>query len=170
MRLTCRLLIPLLFAILCAGSGAWANERTIAMNFSDAEIESVVKSISEFTGKSFIIDDKVRGKKITVISPLRLNPDEAWDVFTAILNVKGFAVVPSGKVYFAYAVVVSADGKGYTAEAAGDLDGDGSAQYWGFLLPDGNGAKVTAPIGCDVNVLQGGHLGPCDLTFGQSVF
>ena len=72
--------------------------RTVAMNFKDAELEAVVKFISELTGKNFILDEKVRGK-VTVISPTQLTVDEAYEVFQAILGVKGFTIVPAGKVY-----------------------------------------------------------------------
>src|SRR5205809_99188 len=39
--------------------------------------------------------DRVRGK-VTIISPTRITPDEAYLVFQSVLQVKGFTTVPSG--------------------------------------------------------------------------
>ncbi|GAB4277131.1 MAG: type II secretion system secretin GspD [Deferrisomatales bacterium] len=78
---------------------ARANDRPITMNFKDAELEAVVQFISEITGRNFILDEKVRGK-VTVISPTQVTVDEAYEVFQAILGVKGFTIVPaSDNVY-----------------------------------------------------------------------
>ncbi len=85
------LLVLLAFA---ARSSAAAVPRSVTMNFKGAEIEAVVQFVSELTGKNFIMDEKVRGK-VTVISPGKITPDEAYEVFQAILHVKGFTIVPA---------------------------------------------------------------------------
>jgi type II secretory pathway component GspD/PulD (secretin) len=59
------------------------------------DIPVLAKFVSEVTGRNFIVDDRVRGK-VTVISPTRLTPDEAYLVFESVLQVKGFATLPSG--------------------------------------------------------------------------
>ncbi|GAB6063677.1 type II secretion system secretin GspD [Deferrisoma palaeochoriense] len=84
--------VPLLLALTGPLARAEAP-KALTMNFKDAEIEAVVQFISELTGKNFILDEKVRGK-ITVIAPERISPEEAFQVFQAILNVKGFTIVP----------------------------------------------------------------------------
>jgi type IV pilus assembly protein PilA len=80
----------------------------------------------------------------------------------------GFA--PEGLVYFSYAVAVSADGAGFTSEAAGDIDGNGTAQFWGEVVLDGAGAIVPPSLGCAVAFLTPGQIGPCAAIFGQSEF
>ncbi len=57
----------------------------------------MVKFISDLTGKNFVLDDRVKGK-ISIFSPTKLSIDEAYNVFTSVLELKGFTVVPSGKV------------------------------------------------------------------------
>jgi general secretion pathway protein D len=72
-----------------------ADEATIALNFQDVELPVLAKFVSEVTGRNFIVDDRVRGK-VTIISPTRITPDEAYVVFQSVLQVKGFTTVPSG--------------------------------------------------------------------------
>jgi general secretion pathway protein D len=70
----------------------------IVLNFSDVDISTMVKFISDLTGKNFILDDRVKGK-ISVYSPSKLTVDEAFNVFTSVLELKGFSVVQTGRVY-----------------------------------------------------------------------
>ncbi|MBE0616404.1 MAG: type II secretion system secretin GspD, partial [Proteobacteria bacterium] len=75
-------------------------DRRITLNFKDAELNAVVQFISEVTGKSFILDaDQRQWGKVTLISPLQVNLEEAYEIFQAMLNIKGFTIVPTGKVY-----------------------------------------------------------------------
>ena len=77
---------------------------------------------------------------------------------------------PSGRVFFAYAIAVSGDGSGYTAEAAGDLDEDAASQHWVASVPPSTGVLVPAPVGCDLSQVVPNMIQPCHATFGQSVF
>ncbi len=81
-----------------AGSGTaqiTLQEDLVNLDFADAEIQDVVKQISEITGKNFILDERVRGK-ITIISPTRVTIDEAYRVFESVLQVKGFTTITVG--------------------------------------------------------------------------
>ncbi len=69
--------------------------RQITMDFNDADLQVLVKFMSELTGRNFILDERVRGK-VTIISPSRITVDEAYKVFEAVLDVKGFTTVPVG--------------------------------------------------------------------------
>ena len=90
-----RILVAALFFVLMA-LPAWAG-KGVVLNFSDVDIATMVKFISDLTGKNFILDDRVKGK-ISVYSPAKLTTDEAFNVFTSVLEMKGFTVIPSGKV------------------------------------------------------------------------
>ena len=69
----------------------------VVLNFTDVDISTMVKFISDLTGKNFIMDDRVKGK-ISVFSPAKLTNEEAYNVFTSVLELKGFTVVSAGKV------------------------------------------------------------------------
>ncbi|MGA7827613.1 MAG: type II secretion system secretin GspD [Geobacteraceae bacterium] len=77
---------------------AYGYTKGIVLNFSDVDISTMVKFISDLTGKNFIMDDRVKGK-ISVFSPAKISTDEAFNVFTSVLELKGFAVVKTGKFY-----------------------------------------------------------------------
>lgn len=66
-----------------------------SFDFPNADIQDVVKAISELTGKNFIIDPGVRGK-ITIIAPSKITVAEAYKAFLSALAINGYAVVPSG--------------------------------------------------------------------------
>jgi general secretion pathway protein D len=70
----------------------------VVMNFTEVDISTMVKFISELTGKNFVLDERVKGK-ISVFSPAKLTTDEAFALFTSVLELKGFTVVQSGKIY-----------------------------------------------------------------------
>lgn len=90
----------LLIVLTLAAPAAFAEQsgEPMLLNIKNADIEVVVKTFSELTGKSFILDEKVRGQ-ITVYGPTPVAPSEAYEVFQAILGVKGFTIVPAGKVF-----------------------------------------------------------------------
>lgn len=69
--------------------------KTWKINLKDADISALVSEVSEITGKNFIVDSRVKGT-ITVISAKPLKSDEVYELFLGVLNVNGFAAVPSG--------------------------------------------------------------------------
>jgi general secretion pathway protein D len=75
-----------------------AAAKGVVLNFSDVDISTMVKFISDLTGRNFIMDDRVKGK-ISVFSPAKLSNDDAFNVFTSVLELKGFTVVQAGRVY-----------------------------------------------------------------------
>ena len=74
---------------------AWAQSFTL--NLQDAEIQTLITTVSEVTGKNFIVDPRVKGK-VTVISARPLRDDEVYQVFLSVLKVHGYVAVPSGGV------------------------------------------------------------------------
>jgi general secretion pathway protein D len=75
-----------------------ALAKGVVLNFTDVDISTMVKFISDLTGKNFVMDDRVKGK-ISVYSPAKISTEDAFNVFTSVLELKGFTIVPAGKVY-----------------------------------------------------------------------
>ena len=74
-----------------------AAQEGITLDFKGIELADLIQTISELTGKNFLYDDSVKGK-VTIISPKTMSLDEAYQLFLTVLSVKGYTVVPSGKV------------------------------------------------------------------------
>ena len=72
-------------------------QRYVTIDFNDVDINLFIKYISELTQKNFIVDRQVQGK-VTVISPTQVSADDAYRVFESVLEVNGYAAVPSGSV------------------------------------------------------------------------
>jgi len=73
----------------------------IALDFNDVEIPVFVRFISELTGKNFVLDETIKkqGGKISVFSPTKVSPDQAYSMFVSALEAARLAVVPKGSVY-----------------------------------------------------------------------
>jgi general secretion pathway protein D len=94
--LTALLLVFSCTSILAADPPAGTKQtEKVTFNFVDVDLASVTKFISEITGKNFIFDERLKGK-ITIIAPSKLSADDAFSLFTSVLELKGFTVVPSG--------------------------------------------------------------------------
>jgi general secretion pathway protein D len=67
----------------------------IIFDFVDVEITTIIKFISEITGNNFVFDERIKGK-ITIIAPTKLSINESFRLFTSILTLKGYTIIPSG--------------------------------------------------------------------------
>ncbi len=67
----------------------------VTLNLKAADLSAVISTISEITGKNFIIDPRVKGK-VTIISSHPMKEKEVYEVFLTVLEVHGYAAVPSG--------------------------------------------------------------------------
>ena len=74
-----------------------AGDDYITLNFSNIDIAALVKVMSEFTRKNFILDEKVTGK-VTLMTPTKISPGEAYQVFLSALEIKGFTAVEDGRI------------------------------------------------------------------------
>jgi len=70
---------------------------TVQINFRDADIRSVIESVAEITGKSFVLDPRVKGK-VTIISPQPIDSDLLYQAILSAIQVQGFQAVEDGAV------------------------------------------------------------------------
>ena len=74
-----------------------ASQENWKINLKNADIREFVTQVSAITGKSFIVDPRVKGN-VTVISNPSMDTPAVYELFLAVLRVHGFAAVPSGNV------------------------------------------------------------------------
>ncbi|HSE83614.1 MAG TPA: secretin N-terminal domain-containing protein, partial [Thermodesulfobacteriota bacterium] len=61
---------------------------------AEMDIRDLVQTVSEITGETFILDESVRGRRITVITPREgFKKQNTLALFEAILDLNGFAIV-----------------------------------------------------------------------------
>lgn len=72
--------------------GASKEEEKVTINFVDVDLPVVARFFSEITKKNFIFDERVKGK-ITIIAPSKISVDDAFNLFTSVLALKGFTFV-----------------------------------------------------------------------------
>jgi len=90
------LLIFVLFSLFHCISNAMAEDE-VTLNLKDADISTLISTVSQLTGKNFVVDPRVKGK-VTVVSASPLSKDEIYPIFLSILEVHGFATVPVGDI------------------------------------------------------------------------
>lgn len=66
-------------------------------NLRNADIRAVIAEVSRVTGKNFLIDPRVQGK-ISIVSTTPMSDKELYQVFLSMLQVSGYAAIPSGSV------------------------------------------------------------------------
>jgi general secretion pathway protein D len=79
----------------------------ITLNFVNAEIDTVARTLAGLTGRQLVVDPRVKGN-ITLSTEKPVSPATAWNQFLAALRLQAFSVV---EVNGLYKVVPEADAK-----------------------------------------------------------
>jgi general secretion pathway protein D len=88
--------IGALMVSLCLVLEAVAEER-VRINFRDADIRSVIESVAEITGESFVLDPRVKGK-VTIIAPEAIDSSLLYQAILSAIQVQGFQAIKDGAV------------------------------------------------------------------------
>ena len=79
----------------------------VTLNFANAEIEAVARTMATITGRNVVVDPRVRGQ-LNLVTERPVTPAGAFQQFLAALRLQGFTVVESAGLY---KVVPEADAK-----------------------------------------------------------
>lgn len=91
-------LLMALIAVLLLGLALQAeDEGRITPNFVDTDVRKVIDTVSELTGKNFVLDQSINFK-VNMTSAKSMSIDEFYEAFLAVLQINGYVAVPSGKV------------------------------------------------------------------------
>lgn len=121
---------------------AWAQEEEHTLNLEQAKIQTLISTVSEITGKNFVVDPRVSGE-VTVVSAAPMNEEEIYEVFLSILGVHGLAAVPSGD---AIKIVPDTAAKQGAIGMYGDTEGGGDAMATHIIQPDHVSARELEPL------------------------
>ena len=104
-----------------------ASSEPITLNFVNAEIESVARTLATLSNRNLVVDPRVKGT-LNLSTELPVSPHEAWSQFLAALRLQGFAMVETKGLY---KIVPEADAKlqgGNVQEIQQGRGGSGSGQ------------------------------------------
>jgi general secretion pathway protein D len=89
-------------------------EEPVTLNFSNAEIEAVARTMASITGYNVVVDPRVKGT-LTLVTEKPVSRTLAMNQFLAVLRLQGFTMVESAGLY---KVVPEADAKLQSAGVA----------------------------------------------------
>lgn len=73
------------------------DSKFVSIDFNNVDMNVFIKTMSNLTGKNFIVDKRVKGT-VTIISPTKISVKDAYKVFESVLEINGFSTVESGKI------------------------------------------------------------------------
>jgi general secretion pathway protein D len=73
------------------------QEQKWQVNFKDSDIQEVIKFVANITGKTVIVDPRVKGR-VKVISANSLSEKELYDLFLSVLEIQGFTAIDVGNI------------------------------------------------------------------------
>src|SRR5687767_9205565 len=81
-------------ALACALSvpATAAEDEKITVNFVNADIQSVIKTVGQHTGRNFILDPRVTGT-VNIVSDRPVSKDLLYQIFLSALRLQGYAAV-----------------------------------------------------------------------------
>jgi general secretion pathway protein D len=90
-----------------AGTASVRAGEPVTLNFANAEIEAVARTMATITGRNVVVDPRVKGQ-INLVTEHPVSAPAAFQQFLAALRLQGFTVVESAGLY---KVVPEADAK-----------------------------------------------------------
>ncbi|MPT29189.1 MAG: type II secretion system protein GspD, partial [Achromobacter sp.] len=91
-------------------------DNRVSLNFVDTDIPAVLRALSLFTKRNFLVDPRVKGK-LTLVSDRPVDSAQALSMLTGALRLQGFAIVDVDGVT---RVVPEADAKLQGSAVVGD--------------------------------------------------
>ena len=93
-----RLMRRRLAALLMPALALWWQPFVVeaaTLNFRDVDIRQIIESVSELTGRNFLIDQRVKGK-VTIVAASEVPDDAVYDILLTVLAMHGFRTVDAG--------------------------------------------------------------------------
>lgn len=88
-------------------TGSVRPSEPVTLNFANAEIEAVARTMATITGRNVVVDPRVKGQ-LNLVTERAVTPAAAFQQFLAALRLQGFTVVEAAGLY---KVVPEADAK-----------------------------------------------------------
>ncbi|WP_429949145.1 type II secretion system secretin GspD [Comamonas sediminis] len=90
-----------------AGTASIRPGEPVTLNFANADIESIARTMATITGKSVVVDPRIKGT-MNLVTDKPVSPQAAFEQFLAALRLQNYTVVEAAGLY---KVVPEADAK-----------------------------------------------------------
>ncbi|MDX1507024.1 MAG: type II secretion system secretin GspD [Woeseiaceae bacterium] len=84
--------------VIMTSSATSGQEQAITPNYKEVDIRTIAETAAELTGRTIIIDPRVTGQKVTMVSSTPMSPDVFYEAFLSILEVHQYAAVTTGNI------------------------------------------------------------------------
>ncbi|TMH76998.1 MAG: type II secretion system protein GspD [Betaproteobacteria bacterium] len=92
-------------------AAARASEgESVVLNFVNADLEAVVRAVGQFTGRTFVIDPRVKGT-LTLVTERPVTRQQAFEQLLSALRLQGFTLVESNEGGGVARILPEADAK-----------------------------------------------------------
>lgn len=73
---------------------------TVTLKGPETELKDLISWMMTFNCKNFVFEPRITtsGKKVTIMAPVKMTPQQAYDTFLVALSTMGLTVVPKGNV------------------------------------------------------------------------
>lgn len=112
------------------GTGSVRAGEPVTLNFANAEIEAVARTMATITGRNVVVDPRVKGQ-LNLVTERAVTPAAAFQQFLAALRLQGFTVVEAAGLY---KVVPEADAKLQSGSVSVVQGGSGHAPAGGQIV------------------------------------
>jgi general secretion pathway protein D len=93
-----------------APGAAPRSDETVVLNFVNADLEAVVRAVGQFTGRTFVIDPRVKGT-LTLVTERPVTRQQAFEELLSALRLQGFTLVESNEAGGVARILPEADAK-----------------------------------------------------------
>ena len=131
-------LTGVVLALVCS-LNVQSQEISWTPNFRDSDILEVIRAVQDITGKTMIIDPRVRGQ-ITVMSSTPVDADAYYQIFLRALDVNGFTAVETGNGMVS--ILPTQDARAAPLPFANDSGGNSSYVTEAFQLENVSVSQV----------------------------
>ncbi len=153
-----RTLIVVLLSVMAfsaqAQVAASEDGKSWTVNIRNADIQAFISQIADMTGKNFVVDPRVRARDVTVVSTKALSASEVYELFLSVLQVHGYAAVPSGDII---KIVPNTTAKQSNLPLVGESESGGEALVTRVIPVENSPVEELVPVLRPL-VPQYGHL------------
>ncbi len=91
---SCMVMISMMLLL----TSSFSSAEKVEVNFDEVDLITFIQTVSRITNKTIILGDRVKNKKINVISNNELSAEEIWGLFLSVLKLHNYSAVETDNI------------------------------------------------------------------------